>query len=429
MESKKNEEENNKEKEIKANTNKKNNEEERKIILSKIIKKSVKCSKATINLTSKLLDSIMSKDRDKIINLCEEGLPDDLPELRSLIWKINLGYLPLNTEEWDTILKSKRIAYQNYKDSVVKKLEKELELFNGYQKLTREEKKELDKKTSKPLLEEICKDTNRTHTEMSFFFHPVDKNNTFTEEQIIKLVENKRNCTLKNINDTYKINIVLTHADIISRILFIYSKFEPSISYVQGMNEVVAPIYYCFSFDRINDEQPMDYIEADTFWCFYNLMYILKELFDGNEDKNDIGVSGKVKRLKNMLKLIDKNLYDHLININFDFSMVVYRWMALMFSQSFLMMDLLRIWDYLLCTENKYQNCYYFCLSVILMHKEKLMSDKTFKIYDIFHTIKDLEVENIISNAKYIEKKCKEKCLEIMKEGDYVKNRKKSQNI
>ena len=395
-------------------SNPKPKDDERKKILSNIIQKSVQCSKATIDLTSKILDSIMTKDKQKIISLCENGLPDDLPELRSLIWKINFGYLPLNMEEWDKILKSKRLAYQKYKNSIVEKLEKELELFKGYEKMTKDEKKALEKKTNKPVLEEICKDTNRTHTEMSFFFRPIDKNTTFTQEQIIKLVENKRNCTLKNINDTYKINIVLTHSDIVSRILFIYSKFEPNISYVQGMNEILAPIYYCFSFDRKNDEQPMDEIEADAFWSFYNLMHNLKDLFDKNEDKNDIGINGKVKRLKNMLKIIDKQLHDHLINSGFDFSVIAFRWISLMFSQDFLMMDLLRIWDYLLCNDDKYKNCYYFTLSIILMKKEKLMRNRINEIYEAFQNIKDLEVEDIISNAKYIENKCSTKFKEIM---------------
>ena len=151
-------------------SNPKPKDDERKKILSNIIQKSVQCSKATIDLTSKILDSIMTKDKQKIISLCENGLPDDLPELRSLIWKINFGYLPLNMEEWDKILKSKRLAYQKYKNSIVEKLEKELELFKGYEKMTKDEKKALEKKTNKPVLEEICKDTNRTHTEMSFFF-------------------------------------------------------------------------------------------------------------------------------------------------------------------------------------------------------------------------------------------------------------------
>jgi len=90
---------------------------------------------------------------------------------------------------------------------------------------------------------------------------------------------------LKSLNATYKINIVLTHADVLSRILFIYSKFEPEVSYVQGMNELLAPIYYCFSFDRMNESEPIDDIEADSFWCFFNLMCTYRELFDKNEDK------------------------------------------------------------------------------------------------------------------------------------------------
>jgi len=398
---------------------------ERKKIISNIVKKSVQCSKKTIAFTSIILDCIVSKDKQKIISFCEKGLPDDLPELRSLIWKINFGYLPLNMEEWDKILKSKRIAYQKYKNSILEKLEKELELYNGYEKMTKEEKKILDKKTHKSLLEEICKDTNRTHTEMSFFFKPIDTKNTFTEEELINLVENKRNCTLRNINETYKINIVLTHSDIVSRILFIYSKFEPNISYIQGMNEIVAPIYYCYSFDRLNDEQSIEDIEADTFWSFYNIMNTLKDLFDINEDKHDIGIKGKVKRLKNMIQLVDNKLYNHLITMNFDFNLIVFRWMSLLFSQDFLMMDLLRIWDYLLCNDDKLKNCYYFCLSVILMKKEKLMSNKINELYETFQNLKDLEVESIISNAKYIESKCGQKFMKIMEKGEYnIKNSK-----
>ena len=59
--------------------------------------------------------------------------------------------------------------------------------------MTTEEKKAVEKKTNKVILEEICKDTNRAHTEINFFYKPVDKNNTFTEKEILALVENKRN--------------------------------------------------------------------------------------------------------------------------------------------------------------------------------------------------------------------------------------------
>ena len=409
--------------EIKSNQNTINIKEvvdERKKILNKIFNKTIKCSKSTQELTSKIINCLVFKEREKLISFCENGLPDDLPELRSLIWKINLGYLPSNIEKWDKTLKSQRIAYQNYKNYVVNNLEKEIELFKDYKNMTKKQKEELDKKTSKPILEDICKDTNRTHTEMNFFVKPVDKDVKFTEEEIIKLVKSKRDCTLKNINEIYKINIILTHCDIVSRILFIYCKFEPMISYVQGMNEILSTLYYCYSFDRDNDE-PIDDLEADTFWSFYFLMIHLKDLFDQHEDNNDRGMSGKLRRLKEMLKIIDHKLYNYLEEIKFNFSVIGFKWIALMFSQDFEMVDLLRIWDFLLCRENKFENCYYFCLSIILMKKEKIVNSKLFEIYGMIQNVQDLNIEDIINNAKYIFNKCGKKCQEIMKKYYFYK--------
>ena len=401
------------------NNKKKEGQNAKKKILDAIVKKSILCSKTTIDLTTHLLDAIMSMDKNQIINLSENGLPDDLPEIRSLVWKINFDYLPLDQQKWDSFLISKRTAYKKYRSYIFQQLEKELETLKEYNKMTPEEKSEMDQKTHKVILEEICKDTNRTRTEMNFFVKPVDNKTTFTEKEIMELVEKKRNCTLKNINDTYKINIVLTHADVVSRILFIYSKFEPEVSYVQGMNEILAPIYYVLSFDRVNDDETIDDVEADAFWCFYNMMCILRELFDKFEDKKEHGIWAKTIRLKNMLKVVDKNLSEHLNNMGFDFSIFTFRWISLMFSQDFNMIEILRIWDFLLCKENKYENCYYFCLSIILMKKEIIMKKKLYEIYENLQNLKDLDIENIIFNAKYIRDKCSKKCLEIMKENDY----------
>jgi len=38
----------------------------------------------------------------------------------------------------------------------------------------------------------------------------------------------------------------IMHYEILSRILFIYAKLNPGVKYVQGMNEVLAPLYYVF---------------------------------------------------------------------------------------------------------------------------------------------------------------------------------------
>lgn len=39
------------------------------------------------------------------------------------------------------------------------------------------------------------------------------------------------------------------HWEVVERILFIYAKLNPGQSYVQGMNEIIGPIYYLFATD------------------------------------------------------------------------------------------------------------------------------------------------------------------------------------
>lgn len=55
---------------------------------------------------------------------------------------------------------------------------------------------------------------------------------------------------------TYLLNdcgcLVLVEQEALKRVLFIFAKLNPGIRYVQGMNEVLAPLYYVFKTD--NDE-------------------------------------------------------------------------------------------------------------------------------------------------------------------------------
>ena len=39
------------------------------------------------------------------------------------------------------------------------------------------------------------------------------------------------------------------HWEVVERILFVYSKLNAGQSYVQGMNEIIGPIYYTFATD------------------------------------------------------------------------------------------------------------------------------------------------------------------------------------
>ena len=84
------------------------------------------------------------------------------------------------------------------------------------------------------------------------------------------------------------------------RILFIYAKLNPGIKYIQGMNEVLAVIYYCylendgFSKDYKSEGEkvaviPIEYHESDLFFSFTNIMSEMKDGFLRELDKEKNG--------------------------------------------------------------------------------------------------------------------------------------------
>lgn len=44
-----------------------------------------------------------------------------------------------------------------------------------------------------------------------------------------------------------------SHWQIVARVLFIYAKLNPGQGYVQGMNEIIGPLYYTFTNDCDED--------------------------------------------------------------------------------------------------------------------------------------------------------------------------------
>ena len=382
---------------------KENKNPNKKPILQIIVNKILSSANQTINKSSGFIESLISKNQKNLQLFSEDGIPDEIPILRSIVWKINLGYLSINNEEWENIFAEKRNSYFYYKNIIQKNLLEEFKLFENYSNMSKEEKEDLDKKTNKLLLEQICKDVNRTHNQLDFFFKPTDENNKLSQKELIQLMDNRRNCSMKDINDIYKINIKETHADVIARILFIYSKFFPDISYVQGMNEIIAPIYYVFSFDKTYGvEASVENIEADVFWTFNSLMEQIKNNFNSEKNQDDTGIGGKVQKFKKMLQIMDLQLYQHFEAFNVEYYTFAYRWFILFFSQEFLMIDILRLWDYLFSSDDKFFNCYFVSLAVLELKRDDLLVSDLSGILSNLKSFKGLNIEEIISLAKEV---------------------------
>ena len=356
------------------------------------------CTKSTSEIASLALGIIKSKDKKKLYEICESGLPDDLPILRAYIWKIILGYLPLDISEWDSTLAKKREEYKIYKKFIKEKLKKELE------------KKEY---TSKDILEQIIKDVYRTNTQFSFFFQPTDKNKNFNKEEILNIYNKRKNWDFSNIEEVYKYDNFEneTHTDVLKRILFTYSSILQDVSYHQGMNEILAPIYYTFSYDKLYLEENEEDIEADSFWSFYFLLNGIKNNFEENQE----GLFYKSEILSECVKIVDEDIYNKLLEKNIKCEFFCLRWFVVLFGQDFDMGDVIRIWDFVFSSENKNYLLFYVCLAVINLRRNVIINGEMNEILQGFQNLRDLMCDDVIFLAVDIRNKWKDKLDNIIK--------------
>lgn len=160
-------------------------------------------------------------------------------------------------------------------------------------------------------------------------------------------------------------NFIEAHSDALARILFIYARLNAGIKYVQGMNEILAVIYYCFW--KFGNEAIIstEYLESDVFFCFSNLMSELKDGFLRDLDREKNGIDGKCKRLVSILKLVDPPVYEKLERERVNPQFYALRWLMLLMCQEFDMANCVRLWDSLFADSNRFEFLMYVGVAIV----------------------------------------------------------------
>lgn len=275
--------------------------------------------------------------------LISDGLPDELPELRSILWKLFLNYFPNNLTEWVDFSREKNEDYERLKQDL---LHHEPEKY-------------------KTLIFEITSDVTRTRTDMNFFSKTKDN----TLEELLK------------------------------RILLVFAILHPDISYIQGMNEILATIYFCFA--KSNEI----YLESDLFYCFENFMLEVKDIYLKDNDNSSRGIHGIVRTIENLLEYQDFELFEHFKNIGIEINFFALRWILIFFSQEFFMPETLRLWDSLIIESDKFRFITYVCISILTKKREELLklgfADVMFSLQNLKSL--DFTIDDVLVNAREIE--------------------------
>jgi len=278
-----------------------------------------------------------------IQHLAEQGIPES-HGLRSLYWKILLRYLPLDRTKWDSYLEKSRDGYKGFVDELMinpYQHEQKPQAESDHPLSVSHDSKWNEYFKDQNILVDIEKDVRRTFPSLHFFNHQQEEGKTI-------------------------------HYEALRRILFIYAKLNPGIRYVQGMNEILGPIYYIFAIDP--DENYKVHAEADAFYCFTNLMSEIRDNFCKSLDKSDSGIIMNIKKLNRILKEKDRELWDDLEEKKLNPQFYSFRWITLLLSQEFELPDVLRLWDSLFSDPSRFDFLYYFCCSMLICVRDQLLS-------------------------------------------------------
>lgn len=102
------------------------------------------------------------------------------------------------------------------------------------------------------------------------------------------------------------------HRKEMKRCLFMFAKLNPGLRYIQGMNELLAPLYYMFKTDP--DQTSARYAEADAFYCFVDLISEFRDHFCQQLDNSSSGIKATISKLVELLHINDPQLAEHLQN-------------------------------------------------------------------------------------------------------------------
>ncbi|XP_061345273.1 TBC domain-containing protein C1952.17c-like isoform X2 [Gastrolobium bilobum] len=333
---------------------------------------------------------------EKLQRIASTGIPNG-GGLRATAWKLLLGYLPSSHDLWEKQLQENRQKYANLKEELL--LNPSEHIWKEYEELSSAKQHE-DSDVDGPL---------RRH-EISQEDHPLSLGKAslwskyFQHTEIVEQIDRDLQRTHPDMPFfSGESSLSRKNREAMKNILLLFAKSNPAICYVQGMNEVLAPIYYVFSTDT--DKQNAVNAEADSFSCFVRILGDSVDHFCEQLDNSSSGILSTLSRLSDLLKVNDEQLWHHLeFTTKVKPQFYAFRWITLLLTQEFKFETILRIWDTLLSNPFGVQDMLLrICCAMLLCVKSRLLSgDFVANLKLLQHYPDDINVEYLLQVAQDI---------------------------
>ncbi|XP_058463666.1 TBC1 domain family member 13 [Malaya genurostris] len=363
-------------------------------------------------------------DLKSLKNFCFYGIPD-CSGLRSLCWKLLLGYMGPKRDSWSTTLTKKRELYKQFIEEMIIPPGEQ----NGSECIDHplNDGPESNWNTffrDNEVLLQIDKDVRRLCPDISFFQQatefPCESVVNYSRER--KLHVRVAPSTLSSANverkglGVTKINLITkravqsyeameegheAHWEVVERILFLYAKLNPGQGYVQGMNEIIGPIYYVLASDP--NLEYRQYAEADCFYCFTALMGEIRDFFIKTLDESEGGIKGMMAKLSNMLQEKDVEVWVRLKEQELYPQYYSFRWLTLLLSQEFPLPDVLRIWDSVFADEKRYEFLVKVCCAMIILLREQILENDFASNVKLLQNFPPMDIKVVLKKASNLD--------------------------
>ena len=273
--------------------------------------------------------------------LCFHGGCPDEKAIRSRCWKYLLDYLGPKKSEHQAYLKKKRGLYYDYLHTFLTEavpsgdatevIDHPLNPGNNSQWKTYFSDNEV--------LMQIDRDCRRIAPDLGFFQMCTDQRNLKYTQLLRLRIQNAQLSSetvvrdrmgLSTLNKKAQRSSSLTDSDevnweVVERILFVFYKLNPGQGYVQGMNEVLGPLFYVFANDPEMDWR--EHAEEDAFYCFTNLMGEIRDCFIRSLDESESGIRGQMANFTELLRSVDVHIFTILEEQRIQPQYFAFRWL------------------------------------------------------------------------------------------------------
>lgn len=311
-------------------------------------------------------------DIQKIKMELRGGLSDCPAEDRCMAWLSVFGVFPKNPNEWPLI----RAQILSLYDMLIKEYGVENWLTVIMKKNTRKADINLPYSSVMALIH-----TDIIRTGRHIFFFPPDP----------VLVENDTDECLYAFHSTIRK---------LERILFVFARANENYGYMQGFNELVAPILYVITkAKRLFDGDELE-CEAITFYLFQNLLTTtsISEYYDTRDKSSQL--EQRLEVFHTLFNRLCPKLCSLFDSLGLDPFIYAFRWFNLIFAQEHDLPSLLFLWDNCF---SRLEHLSDYILYVAVAHIEEVSSRFTrlefSVIVEVLQNMQEPNVFNILKEA------------------------------